>query len=311
MTRIIHLGRKLRLSPPLLAVIVMCAASGAALAQRATFPSPEAAADALVAAVKSGKPDAIVGVLGESGRDIASSGDAVIDSKARERFLAAYDETHTLQNADGRTTLVLGKDEFPFPIPIVADGSKWRFDTEAGLEEILNRRIGEDELAAIETMRAYVGAQYEYAETDRDGKGPQYARRLVSTDGKTDGLYWPAAEGEAESPLGPLVASAQSKGYRKKDSGPTPYHGYLFRILTRQGEHAKGGAKDFIVGGRMIGGFGLVASPADYGNSGIMTFIVDQTGNVFQKDLGAKTGEIAAGMTTFDPDSSWTAVPNE
>lgn len=311
MMRTIHLDRTPRMFPPLLAAIVMCATSGAALAQRGTFPSPEAAVDALVAAVKSGKSDAIVGVLGESGRDIASSGDPVIDSKARERFLAAYDETHTIQSADGRATLMLGKDDFPFPIPIAPDGNRWRFDTAAGIEEILNRRIGEDELATIETMRAYVGAQYEYAEADRDGKGPQYARRLISTEGKTDGLYWPTAEGEAESPLGPLVADARSEGYRKQNEGPTPYHGYLFRVLTRQGEHAKGGARDFIVGGRMIGGFGLVASPADYGNSGIMTFIVDQDGNVFQKDLGTATSKIAAGMATFDPDPSWTEVPKD
>lgn len=311
MIRTIHLNRRLGVLRPLLAIITVCAASGAALAQTAAFPSPEAAVDALVAAVKSGKPDTIAGVLGENGRDIAGSGDPVIDAKARERFLAAYNETHTIENANGRATLVLGKDDFPFPIPIVADGNKWRFDTAAGLEEILNRRIGEDELAAIETMRAYVGAQYEYAEKDRDGQGPQYARRLISTEGKTDGLYWPTSEGDAESPLGPLVADARSEGYRKKQDGPTPYHGYLFRILTRQGEHAKGGARDFIVGNRMIGGFGLVAAPADYGNSGIMTFIVDQDGNVFQKDLGTETSKIAASMTTFDPHPSWTEVPKD
>lgn len=282
--------------------------SAAAEAKQATYASPQEAVDALVTAAKSGELEAIVKVLGEKGRDIASSGDPVADTAARDRFLSAYDETHTINGGDSRATLVVGKDDFPFPIPLVNDGGKWRFDTAAGREEILDRRIGENELAAIETARTYVDAQREYAEIDRDGKGPQYARRLLSNEGKTDGLYWPTAEGEAESPLGPLVAEARAEGYRKRHGGPTPYHGYLFRVLTKQGKDAPGGARDYVVGGRMIGGFGLVAAPADYGNSGIMTFIVDQDGNVFQKDLGEDTDEIAADMTTFNPDASWRLV---
>ena len=205
--------------------------------------------------------------------------------------------------------LLIGKDEFPFPIPIVADAGAWHFDTDAGAVEILDRRIGENELAAIEVLRAYVDAQREYAEADRDGNGVQYAPKLLSSEGKKDGLFWPTAEGEPESPFGPLIAEARAEGYRRKADGPTPYHGYLFKVLTAQGKDAPGGARDYVIGGRMIGGFGLVAAPAEYGNSGVMTFIVDHGGVVFQKDLGPETSRKAAAMKVFDPDGTWTKVP--
>ncbi len=277
------------------------------------FATPQEGVDALVSAVKSGKTEDIVAVLGPDGRELARSGDEVADAAARERFLSAYDESHELkQEAETRYILIIGKDDFPFPIPIVGEDSAYRFDTAAGAEEILDRRIGENELAAIKAAQAYVDAQHEYADADHDGKGPQYARKFLSSEGKQDGLYWPTAEGDPESPLGPLVANARAEGYRKKKSdAPEPYHGYLFRILTAQGKDAPGGAMDYIVGDRMIGGFGLVATPARYGNSGVKTFIVNQDGVVYEKDIGPESMLIGGTMRVFDPDSTWSRVKQE
>ena len=283
-----------------------------AAAKQATYNSPQEAVDALIAAARGGSIADIVAILGPEGREVASSGDPVADAAARARFVAAFEEKHEInQPGDTRATLVLGNDDFPFPIPIVQQGGTWRFDTAEGKEEILDRRIGEDELAAIEVLQAYVDAQREYAEADRDGKGPQYARRLLSSEGNTDGLYWPTAEGEPESPFGPLVAEARAEGYKRRDGGPTPYHGYFFRILSRQGKDAAGGAQDYVVGGRMIGGFALIATPAEYGNSGVMTFIVNHDGVVFQKDLGPDTAREAAQITAFNPDATWLKVDGE
>lgn len=285
----------------------------AADTKQATYKSPQDAVDALVAAVKAGTIDGIVAVLGPGGEDIASSGDEVADAAARQRFATAYDERHEIKREDNaKTILILGSEDFPFPIPLVENKGAWRFDTAAGAEEILDRRIGENELAAMEVLRAYVDAQREYATTDRDGKGVQYARRLLSSNGKKDGLYWPVTDGEPESPFGPLVANARAEGYKKRRDGePTPYHGYLFRILTEQGKKAVGGARNYIIGGRMIGGFGLVAAPAEYGNSGVMTFIINHDGAIYQRDLGEDTPRAAARMQTFNPDSSWTIVKND
>ena len=277
-----------------------------------TFKSPQDAIDALVAAIKSDKTDELVSILGPEGQKLASSGDPVVDEAARTRFTTAYDEGHNLkQEGDARAVLIVGKDDFPFPIPLVAKEGAWRFDTAAGAEEILNRRIGEDELATIEVMRAYVDAQREYAEADRDGKGDRYARKFVSSEGKKDGLYWPAAAGEPDSPLGPLIGNARAEGYAARSGHPGPYHGYLFKILTAQGDKAAGGARDYIVNGRMIGGFALVAAPAEYGNSGVMTFVVNHDGVVFQKDLGSDTSDLVAEMTTFNPDATWSEVKSE
>jgi hypothetical protein len=273
-----------------------------------SYDSPQVAVEALLSAVRSGDPKLIVDVLGPEGRELASSGDPVADKAARERFTSAYDEAHELKQGDTRATLVIGKDEFPFPIPLVAKNGSWHFDTAEGVEEILDRRIGENEISAIEVLRTAVDAQREYAEADRDGKGLQYARRLLSSDGTYDGLYWPEEEGEPESPLGPLVGYAQAQGYTAHQGRPTPYHGYIFRVLTAQGPAAKGGAGDYIVNGRMIGGFALVASPAEYGNSGVMTFIVNHDGDVYQRDLGPDTARIAAAMRAYDPDASWREV---
>ena len=296
---------------PFLGLLPTPALAGTATLQT-TFKSPQDAVDALVAAIKGDKTDTLASILGQEGQKLASSGDPVADEAARTRFATAYDEGHDLkQEGDARAVLIVGKDDFPFPIPLVATEGAWRFDTAAGAEEILNRRIGENELAAIEVMRAYVDAQREYAEADRDGKGDQYARKFVSSEGKKDGLYWRAAAGETDSPLGPLVANARAEGYAARSGHPEPYHGYLFKILSAQGDNAAGGARDYIVHGRMIGGFALVAAPAEYGNSGVMTFMVNHDGVVFQKNLGPDTLDLVAEMTAFNPDSTWSEVKSE
>lgn len=271
-----------------------------------SFPSAEEAVHALMEAIGSGDVENIVAVLGEDGRDIADSGDAVADGAIREKFQLAYEEFHRIEtDGDGRAILVVGENEFPFPIPIVADGGAWHFDTAAGAEEILARRIGENELAAIQSALAYVDAQREYAEVDHDGKGVQYARKFISGEGQFDGLFWPAADGAPQSPLGPLIVNARIEGYAAQSGEREPFHGYFFRILTGQGPNARGGSQDYVVGDRMIGGFGLIAVPADYDNSGIMTFVVNQDGVVFQKDLGPDTESEAAKIDTFDPDDTW------
>lgn len=294
----------------LIAASFVLAAPASSLAESGigrTFASAEQAVDALMAAVKGGNADEIVEVLGPDGRDLADSGDPVADKATREKFESAYEKAHKIeQHGDARSILIIGEDEFPFPIPIISEGGVWRFDTDAGAEEILARRIGENELAAVQSALAYVDAQREYAEVDHDGKGVQYARKFVSSDGQKDGLFWPTSEGEPESPLGPLVVNARIEGYAAQSGEPEPFHGYFFRILTSQGGDASGGAQDYVVGDRMIGGFALIAVPADYDNSGIMTFIVDQDGVVFQKDLGPETQSEAAKIQEFNPDSSWT-----
>jgi len=291
---------------PLICALAAFALIGAAPGGQGTYGSPQEAVDALVASLRSGVTGDIVRVLGPDGRRLASSGDAVADTAARERFLTAYDEGHEIrQTGEGPTILYLGQDDFPFPIPLVYTAGKWWFDTEQGAEEILDRRIGENELATIEVMKAFVDAQREYAEADRDGKGAQYARRLLSSDGQKDGLYWPTAEDEPESPFGPLVGEARAEGYSRKRQGRTPYHGYLFRVLTEQGKDAPGGARPYIVRGRMIGGFALLAEPAEYGSSGVKTFVVNQDGVVYEKDLGPRTPRLAENMIAYDPDSTW------
>lgn len=277
-----------------------------------TYATPQDAAEALVQAARSGDREAMRRVLGPDGEKIANSGDAVADASARDRFVRAYDEKHEIRkNDDGIFVLHIGYDDYPFPLPLEQTGGSWHFDTAAGLEEILNRRIGANELNAIEALRAYVDAQREYAESDHDGKGPQYARKVLSSEGHEDGLYWPTAEGEDESPLGALIAEAQSEGYRKESAAAAPYHGYLFRILTAQGKGAAGGERDYIVGDRMIGGFAMIAVPAEYGLSGVKTFIVNQDGRVFERDLGDETEELARHVETFDPDGHWKSVAAE
>ncbi|MBQ0817711.1 MAG: DUF2950 domain-containing protein [Methyloceanibacter sp.] len=273
------------------------------------FDSPDAAVEALVSAAKDGNQKALLKILGPDGRDVISSGDKVADTGARKRFIAGYEKKHSLTpQGDDKNILIMGEKDWPFPIPIVSKDGKWEFDTAAGLEEILLRRIGRNELNAIQVELAYVAAQNDYAALDTDGYDPRlYAQRIVSSKGKKDGLYWPSGEGESQSPLGALFAEASAQGYKVGDK-PIPYHGYVYRILKRQGPDAAGGAFDYVVDGNMIGGFALIARPAQYGNSGVMTFIVNHDGVVFQKDLGPDTPELAEGIDAFSPDSTWTKV---
>lgn len=281
----------------------------AASPRQRSFGSPGEAVQALVEAVRAGDLDALAAILGPEGRPLISSGDAVADKQGRERFVLAYEQSNTLQRpTETKAVLVIGKDKWPLPIPIVKEGDTWRFDTAAGKEEILNRRIGRNELSAMQVCLAYVDAQREYARVARESDGVlAYAMKFRSDEGKQNGLYWPTKEGEAPSPLGALVANARAEGYSRKAPGgkATPYHGYIYRILTGQGPDAPGGAYDYVVNGKMIGGFALVASPAQYGVSGVMTFIVSHEGVVYEKDLGTDTEKIALAMQTYNPDQTW------
>jgi hypothetical protein len=293
-------------APPAVAV----GAEGGAYSQvQQRYPTAQAAVAALVAALRADNPGRIRAVLGPGSDQLINSGDQVADHHGRARFVAAFDKNSKIEpEGDAKAILVVGENEWPLPFPLVKDASGWwRFDTESGGEEILNRRIGRNERAAIQVCLAYVDAQREYALTqgDRDGMHA-YAMNLVSSPGKRDGLYWPTKEGQPLSPLGPLVAKAKEEGYGKTKNAPhEPYHGYLYRILTSQGGDAPGGAYDYVTGGRMIGGFALVAYPARWGVSGVMTFIVSHEGVVYERNLGKATAAIASRMTRFDPDSSW------
>ena len=290
------------------AALLVCAMASVASAQQ-SYKTPDEAVSALVTAAKAGDRKALLTVLGPGGEDIVSSGDEVADEGVRKEFVAAYDEKHEIHPEGDHATLIVGKDDFPFPIPLVHKGDAWRFDTAAGREEVLFRRIGANEIDTIMSCLAYVDAQNEYADKDRgDGIGA-YAQRIISQPGKKDGLYWPAAAGEEESPLGEFIADASAQGYRPRGGGErSPYHGYYYKILTRQGPAAPGGVLDYVVKGKMIGGFALVAWPAEYANSGVMTFIVSHNGTVYQKDLGQRTAQVASGMSAFNPDDTWKKV---
>ncbi|WP_234682919.1 DUF2950 domain-containing protein [Bradyrhizobium monzae] len=271
-----------------------------------SYKSPEDAAAALAAAVKSGPKD-ILKVLGRAAEDIVSSGDEVADNDIRARFSSMYDVRHSIKAEGNKTaTLMLGPDDFPFPIPLLNTRTGWQFDTDEGRIEVLRRRIGRNELDAIQTALAYVDAQNEYADKDRGEGAGVYAQRIVSSPGKKDGLFW--RDDSDPSPLGVLAAEASKEGYRAGDAGPAPYHGYYFHILKGQGRNATGGALNYVVKGKMIGGFGLIAWPAEYGNSGVMTFLVNHDGTVYQKDLGKRTEFIAERTTLFDPDETWKKV---
>jgi hypothetical protein len=284
-------------------------------AQQKTFKSPEEAVKSLIDALRSDNTKELLAIFGPAGKEIISSGDKVADQAVGERFVKDYEEMNKLEKeTDKKVTLVIGNREWPFPIPIVKKGETWVFDTMAGKEEILNRRIGRNELNTIQTCLAYVDAQREYAMKDRDSdKLLEYAQKFRSTPGKKDGLYWEAKEGEEQSPLGPLAARAVQEGYgsRKPGDNPTPYHGYFYRILKAQGKNAPGGAYDYVVRGKMIGGFAVVAFPAEYGASGIMTFMVNHDGVVYEKDLGKETSKIARAMTKYDPDKTWKKVEEQ
>jgi hypothetical protein len=299
-----RLTRNVRLLAALAAIASLSLVASPAQAQQ-TFKSPDDAASALVTAMKSGMKQDVLKVLGADGDDIIDSGDDVADADARAKFLSAYDAKHSLKVDGNKALLIIGADDFPFPIPLIRNKTDWEFDTAEGRQEILYRRIGRNELDAVQTCLAFVDAENEYAEKDRgDGVGT-YAQKIVSSPGKKDGLYWPSDSGD--SPLGELAAEASAEGY-KASGEPRPYHGYYYRILTQQGASAPGGEMSYIVKGKMIGGFALIAYPAEYGNSGVMTFIVSHAGTVYQKDLGQDTEARVKSMTSFDPDKTWKKV---
>jgi hypothetical protein len=287
--------------------VVALAMLGSAAQAQQSYKTPEDAAAALAAAVKSGPGD-ILKVLGRAAEDIVSSGDEVADNDIRQRFTSMYDAKHGIKAEGNKTaTLILGPDDFPFPIPLVNTKTGWAFDTDEGRIEVLRRRIGRNELDAIQTALAYVDAQNEYADKDRGEGAGVYAQRFLSTPGKKDGLFW--RDDSDPSPLGALVAEASAEGYKQgTGEGPAPYHGYYFRILKGQGSDAPGGALNYVVKGKMIGGFGLIAWPAEYGNSGVMTFLVNHADTVYQKDLGNRTAVVAERTTLFDPDQTWKKV---
>jgi hypothetical protein len=296
-----------------LAAAIALIASPAVLAQR-KFDSAESAATALAEAVRKESAKDVLDVVGAKAKSWLLTTDPVTDREEWRIFLAAYDRKHSIDaDSDGKTRLSVGDDAWQFPAPIVRDkAGKWSFDADAGREEILNRRVGRNELDTIQSLLAIVDAQREYAAADSDGNGlKDYAVRFASSPGKKDGLYWETKEGEPPSPLGPLVAKAVGEGYSQqvKTGKVEPYQGYLYRMLTAQGTHASGGAFDYMVNGRLFGGFAVLAYPAQYGNTGVKTFIVNHEGVVYEKDLGASTTELARRIKRFDPDKTWTKSP--
>ena len=284
--------------------------SQAETVKQRSFASPEEAVKALIEALKSKDIKALEAIFGPGSKDLVSSGDPVSDSARYDRFISLYEEKNRLQEESAeKVVLYLGNEDWPFAIPIVKKNALWQFDAKQGRDEILARRIGKNELSTIQVCLAYVDAQREYAIEDRDGDAlPEYAQKFLSDPGKKNGLYWKVKEGEKPSPLGPLAAEANKQGYTRKEGKPSPYHGYYYRILKAQGKNAPGGAYDYMVKGKMIGGFALVAYPAKYASSGVMTFIVNHDGVVYQKDLGRQTGKTAQAMKLFNPDSTWKKV---
>jgi hypothetical protein len=289
-----------------------CAAApavGDAFAQEAgqkAFASPQEAMQALVKALQAGDKESLLAILGPDSEQIISSGDPVADKTDRDRFLKVYGEkADFVAEGNDRVEVILGNDNWPVPVPLVKGPQGWFFDTAAGKEEILNRRVGRNELDTIQVCEGYVEAQREYASADRQQDGiMQYAQKIMSDPGQRNGLYWEAAPGEVPSPAGPFMARAAAEGYQKSEK-PIPYHGYYYRILKAQGAKAPGGAYNYVIHGHMVAGFALVAWPAEYGVSGIMTFVVNSNGIVYEKDLGPKTAKIAEAMTRYNPDETW------
>jgi hypothetical protein len=307
------------------------AQSAMSASAQATYASPDEALQALVAAVK-GKDRAALANLFGPDYDQLLSGDAVEDNKDLDEFASAVQESAQLKKVnDNKYTITVGRDNWPTPVPLVQRDGKWLFDTKAGLEEVINRRVGENELSAIATCLAYAVAQWEYyteGDWDHDSVA-EYAQKFMSTPGKHDGLYWETPEDENPSPLGKLLAAASAEGYASAQESPNaaagkggsdkeqtpfdraPYHGYYFKILTRQGPHSPGGKYGYVINGNMIAGYALVAYPDKWGNSGVMTFIINQQGRVYEKNLGPNTGKLAASMTEYNPDPSWKLVPTQ
>jgi len=308
-TNIRHAGKSVTLCALLsLAALALSHAYGQADGQK-TFSSPKEAVDVFIQAVRDGNTSILLALLGPGTEPIISTSDAVADQTARDHFLADYDVKHSLtESAPDQLSLNVGKDGWPFPIPLVHANDKWYWDGAAGKLEILYRRIGSNELAAIDVCKGVVAAQHDYAANGHDGlHAGVFAQRLVSEPGKQNGLYWQVSEGEDPSPAGPLLAQASAEGYGGNQKG-SPYHGYYYRILKAQGVHARGGAKSYILDGKMTGGFAFIAHPADYRSSGVMTFLVNENGTIYQKDLGEKTAELAQKMTEYNPDKSWRVV---
>jgi hypothetical protein len=283
-------------------------------AKQRTFASPEEAIQALIDATKAADHAVLHEIFGPGHKDLVT-GDKVEDeanfAKFSKEITQLCNPTH---QGEDKVTLNIGAENWPFPIPLVKKDGRWFFDTDAGREEIINRHIGEDELNTIGVCRTYAEAQRQYASKDRDGSEIlKYAQKFKSSPGKKDGLYWEALENEEASPYGPLVAEARAEGYgpKKKGEGPHPFHGYLFKILTAQGPAAPGGKYNYIINGNMIAGFAMVAYPSKYGESGIMTFIINQQGKLYQRDLGPKTEEIARAMSEYNPDKKWTLVTEQ
>ena len=295
-----------------LAMLLLAGFSGDSAAQQKgqkIFSSPEEASEALVRAATNNDEGAMLEILGPEAEQIVSSGDPTQDAENHANFARKYQEMHRfMKEPNGSVTLYIGAENWPTPIPLVMKGSSWFFDTQAGKMEILFRRIGRNELSAIRICQELVAAQKEYYAAHNN----QYAKQIFSDAGQHNGLYWKVSEGETQSPIGPLVASAIAEGYSKGQAGPpTPYRGYLFRILTRQGKHARGGAKNYLVNGKMTEGLAFVAYPAEYRSSGVMTFIVNQEGVVYQKDLGKKSKVLGKAMYEYNPDSNWSKSEEE
>jgi len=308
------------LAPCVLACVLFAGSAPAANAKapkQRLFTTPQEAVQALIEAVKSADHEKLMAIYGPE-REKLRSGDAVEDARALKGFGERLERAATLEKVDdAKYTLLVGEDHWPSPIPIVRDGRKWRFDTAAGLDEILSRRVGQNELSTIMTCRAYVVAQWEYyteaRDTARDGLAV-YAQHIISTSGKRDGLFWEVPEGGTPSPLGSLIAQARAEGYTPgmaksgEAKSRSPFHGYFFRILKAQGPHAPGGKFSYVINGNMIAGFALIAYPDKWGSSGVMTFIVNQQGRVYEKNLGENTAELAAAVTEYEPDPTWKLV---
>jgi len=273
-----------------------------------SFTSPQEAVNALVAASRAEDLKELSIIGGPGSKALIFSGDDAADRVGRQKFLKAYDQKNSLEQVSAtKAVLHIGNDDWPMPVPIVKKGAAWVFDARAGRQEILNRRIGRNELHIMDFLQVYVDAQHEYATKDCKGDGKvEFSQKFISSEGKRDGLYWETKAGEELSPLGPLVAQATKEGYANADL--QPFHGYYFKILKGQGKHAKGGAYNYVVKGRMLLGFALVAYPAQHGNSGVMTFIVNQEGTIYEKNLGKNTRRLAEGLKTFDPDKTWKKV---
>ncbi|HYJ40714.1 MAG TPA: DUF2950 domain-containing protein [Steroidobacteraceae bacterium] len=291
-------------------IIITCLATLTACARKPqNFETPEAAVQALIEAAGADSERPLLAVLGKDAKPLVDSGDPVADKNAREGFLEAYKAANSLDKTDPEfITLEVGEDKWPFPIPIVSEGGKWHFDSPTGVDELINRRVGANELDTIQSCLAYADAQREYyMRNPENSQLLHYAGRLVSTEGKKDGLYWPAGENEEQSPLGEGFAQARAEGYLQQSTSMkgVPFHGYIYRLLTKQGANAPGGAYDYLVNDQLLGGFAAVAFPAEYGNSGVMTFIVNHDGVVYSKDLGPETAKLALAIDTFDPGSDW------